>query len=224
MVLIRRELLHRCLIPERASALESAAAARLLPAQGETVGRIGTWLLGLLARIHGAPEMLRHPAAVASLEAELVTGMAGALGLPEGPRPSLSHRRRGFDRAIEHIRGTDLSTLDTAALCAAAAVSPRTLEYAFREELGLSPAAFVRRLRLHALRRALLASRLGESTVTELAYHLGFTQLGRLAGTYRGLFGESPSTTLARPYRDDAARLWVPRGPAAKGAGSAPRR
>lgn len=71
--------------------------------------------------------------------------------------------------------------------------SSRTLESAFREELGLSPAAFIRRLRLHALRRALLASALGESTVTELAYHLGFTQLGRLAGAYRNRFGEPPS-------------------------------
>jgi AraC-like DNA-binding protein len=83
------------------------------------------------------------------------------------------------------------------------------VEYAFWEELGVSPAAFIRRLRLHELRRALLASVLGESTVTELAYHLGFTQLGRLAGTYRRLFGEAPSATLARPYRDEAPRLWA---------------
>jgi len=42
---------------------------------------------------------------------------------------------------------------------------------------------------------------LGESTVTELAYRLGFTQLGRLAGEYRYAFGEPPSATLARPYQ-----------------------
>lgn len=154
--------------------------------------------------------MLRHPAAVATLETELAIGISGALSLREvGRRAPPSLRRRGFDRAIEHIRRADLANLETDALHAAAAVSPRTLEYAFREELGLSPAAFVRRLRLHALRRALLASALGESTVTELAFHLGFTQLGRLAGAYRNRFGESPSATLARPYRDEAPRLWA---------------
>ena len=58
-------------------------------------------------------------------------------------------------------------------------------------------------------RRALLASVLGESTVTELADHLGFTQPGRLAGTYGYIFGEAPSATLARPYRGEALRLWV---------------
>jgi AraC-like DNA-binding protein len=209
-VLIRQDLLRRCLTPERVAALESAASNRLLPTSANTVIGLGNWLSGLLMRTHGAPEMLRHPAAVATLEAELVTGISGALSLRAGERrapPSL--RRRGFDRAIEYVRRADLASLDAAALHAAAAVSPRTLEYAFREEMGLSPAAFIRRLRLHALRRALLASALGESTVTELAYHLGFTQLGRLAGAYRSTFGESPSATLARPYRDESPRLWA---------------
>jgi AraC family transcriptional regulator, ethanolamine operon transcriptional activator len=126
----------------------------------------------------------------------------GAVRLREGrelPAPA-SLRQGRFDRAVEHIRHADLTALDQASLCAAAGVSPRTLEYAFDEHLGLPPMAFVRQLRLHALRRALLASALGASTVSELAYRLGFTQFGRLAGDYRCAFGESPSGTLARPY------------------------
>jgi AraC-like DNA-binding protein len=210
MLLIRKTLLRRHLSAEGYAALEAAAFGRLLPADAETLGALAARLTGLLTRTHGAPEMLRHPAVIATLETELVTGLAQVLSLSGGePRAPLSLRRRGFDRAIACIRHADLATLDTAALCAAAAVSARTLEYAFREELGLSPAAFIRRLRLHALRRALLASALGESTVTELAYHLGFTQLGRLAGTYRRTFGEAPSATLARPNRDEAPRLWA---------------
>jgi AraC-like DNA-binding protein len=210
MLLIRQTLLRRHLSAERYAALEAAAPNRSLPADTETVGALAAWLTGLLDRTHGAPEMLRHPAIIATLETELVTGLSRTPSLPEGERRApLSLRRRGFDRAIAHIRHADLATLDTAELCAAAAVSPRTLEYAFREELGLSPAAFIRRLRLHALRRALLASALGESTVTELAHQLGFSQLGRLAGTYRRVFGEPPSATLARSYRDEAPRLLV---------------
>jgi AraC-like DNA-binding protein len=222
MILLRQSLLRRYLSVERVAALESAAAAHLLPACTKTVTRLGAWLTELLARTHRAPEMLRHPAAVESLELELVTGLADALQPREAKmvvRPSL--RQRGFDRAIDYIRQADLAALDPAALCAAAAVSPRTLEYAFRENLGLSPAVFIRRLRLHALRRRLLASALGESTVTDLAYHLGFTQLGRLAGDYRRTFGELPSSTLARPYQGDAPLFWTGRpaqGPRAPGA------
>jgi AraC-like DNA-binding protein len=208
MLLIRQTLLRRYLSAEQYAGLEAAASSRLLPAGAETQAELADWLTGLLTRTHGAPEMLRHPAVIAALETELVNGLARILRLTEVEhRAPRSLRRRGFDRAIACIRHADLATLDTAELCAAAAVSARTLEYAFREELGLSPAAFIRRLRLHALRRALLASALGESTVTELAYQLGFTQLGRLAGTYRRTFGETPSATLAHPYHDEAPRL-----------------
>ena len=211
MVLLRLSLVRRLLSAEQSALLEVAARTRVLPAPRSALATLGQWLDGLLARAHQAPEMLRHPAAVQALEQELVMGLVGAVRLPEGrdlPAPA-SLRRRGFDRAVEYIRHADLTTLDLASLCVAAGVSPRTLEYAFGEHLGLAPMAFVRQLRLHALRRALLASALGESTVTELAYRLGFTQLGRLAGEYRYTFGEAPSVTLARRHQGDAPLLWT---------------
>lgn len=210
MILLRQSLLRQHLGVERVAGLESAAATHLLPTGNKTLRRLEAWLMELLGRTHGAPAMLRHPAAVESLERELVTGLADVLQ-PREPRPAVhpSLRQRGFDRAIDYIRHADLATLDPAALCAAAGVSPRTLEYAFQESLGLSPAVFIRRLRLYALRRDLLASARGESTVTDLAYHLGFTQLGRLAGDYHRTFGELPSATLARPCRDDTPLLWT---------------
>ena len=52
----------------------------------------GHWPDGLLGRTTRAPEMLRHPAAVDSLEQELVTGLAGALQLRGARgRPRASH-------------------------------------------------------------------------------------------------------------------------------------
>ncbi len=210
MLLIRLTLLRRLLPAEQAAALAAAAQGHWLAASPLLIKRLGRRLEGILARTHRAPEMLRHRAAVQTLERELVLGLVGMLELPKADelpgRASL--RGRGFDRAVEHIRQADLSTLNLAALSTAAGVSQRTLEYAFQEKLGLSPMAFVRQLRLHALRRELLACQLGEANVTELAYHLGFTQLGRLAGDYRRTFGELPSHTLARPFKDDGARFW----------------
>jgi AraC-like DNA-binding protein len=55
-----------------------------------------------------------------------------------------------------------------------------------------------------------LARQLGEATIGDLAHHLGFTQLGRLAGEYHMLFGEPPSATLARPFSNEAPRFWDP--------------
>jgi AraC family transcriptional regulator, ethanolamine operon transcriptional activator len=213
MVLIRLALLRRLLSGEQLARLEAAAGSHCLAVSPEVVQRLGRWLNAILTRTHQAPEMLRHTAAVQTLERELVVRLAGALTLSVGrelPQRS-SLRQRGFDRAIEHIRYADLTALDPTTLCAVAGASQRTLEYAFQERLGLSPAAFIRQLRLHALRRELLASRLGESSVTELAYHLGFTQLGRLAGDYRRVFGERPSATLARPFQGDAPPFWLGR-------------
>jgi AraC-like DNA-binding protein len=211
LLLLRLSLLRRVLPPAQAGLLEAGAAAQVLPASSATLRALGRWLNGFLARVHSSPEMLRHPAAVVALERELVLGLAARI-LPTGPdiRPEPeSRRRRGYDQAIELIRYADLDALNLPDLCAASGVSPRTLDYAFREHLGMSPGAFVRKLRLHALRRALLASDAGESTVTELAYHLGFTHLGRLATHYRQTFGELPSATLARPFPGDYPPFWT---------------
>jgi AraC family transcriptional regulator, ethanolamine operon transcriptional activator len=215
LLLVHLALLRQILPVERASRLEAGAAARVLPASRQATQGLGRWLNALLARVHRSPEMLQHPAAIRALERELVLGLVARIELPGPPAPlaSESRGRRGFDRAIETIRYGDLTSLDSATLCAAAGVSLRTLEYAFQENLGVSPAAFIRQLRLHALRRSLLASAAGESTVTELAYHLGFTQLGRLAQDYRRVFGEVPSATLARPFPGDDPPFWKGQGP-----------
>jgi AraC-like DNA-binding protein len=211
LLLLRLSLLRRILPPAQAERLEEGAAAHVLPASSTTLRALGRWLNGILTRVHGSPEMLRHPAAVATLERELVLGLATRI-LPTGsdtrPEPE-SRRRRGYDQAMAAIRDADLNALDLPGLYAASGVSPRTLDYAFHEHLGMSPGAFIRKLRLHRLRRALLASDAGESTVTDLAYHLGFTHLGRLAALYRQTFGELPSATLMRPFPGDYPRFWM---------------
>lgn len=141
MVLLRLSLLRRLLSAEQMATIEAAARSHLLPASPIAVGRLGQWLDGILARTHQSPALLRHPAAVDAIERELVVGLMGQVHLSdrrEQPAPR-AFRQRGFDRAIDCIRYADLTILDNASLCAEAGVSRRTLEYAFRENLGLSP-------------------------------------------------------------------------------------
>ena len=52
---------------------------------------------------------------------------------------------------------------------------------------------------MHLARRALRENAPTATTVTEIATRFGFWQFGRFAGEYKSLFGELPSTTLARP-------------------------
>ena len=76
-------------------------------------------------------------------------------------------------------------------------VSSRQLYRAFNAEVGMSPAKYLRRYRLTRARLKLLDADPVESTVTSVAYSLGFWELGRFSVDYRRLFGESPSKTLS---------------------------
>ena len=83
-------------------------------------------------------------------------------------------------------------------LCKVAAVSERTLEYAFKEIMGLTPVTYLTRLRLHRVRQALLAAPPGSTTVTTEALNWGFWHFGEFSRAYKECFGELPSETLRR--------------------------
>jgi len=83
-------------------------------------------------------------------------------------------------------------------LCRAAATSERALEYAFKNVMGLTPVAYLTRLRLHRVRRALLAATHGSATVSALALEWGFWHFGDFSRAYKDCFGELPSETLQR--------------------------
>lgn len=83
-------------------------------------------------------------------------------------------------------------------LCQAAGVSERSLEYAFRAEMNLSPIAYLMRLRLHKVREALLQSAVKPTTVGNEALRWRFWQLGDFARHYKDCFQELPSETLRR--------------------------
>jgi len=83
-------------------------------------------------------------------------------------------------------------------LCRAAATSERALEYAFKKVMGLTPVAYLTRLRLHRVRRALLAATQGSATVSALALDWGFWHFGDFSRAYKDCFGELPSETLRR--------------------------
>ena len=83
-------------------------------------------------------------------------------------------------------------------LCRVAAVSERTLEYAFKEIMGLTPIAYLARLRLHRARQALLAAAPGSTNVSTEALKWGFWHFGEFSRAYKACFGELPSDTLRR--------------------------
>ena len=94
-------------------------------------------------------------------------------------------------RAGDHVSVSDL--------CRVTATSERALQNAFKEVMGLTPHAYLTRVRLHRVREALLAGTHGTTTVSAEALKWGFWHFGEFSRAYKECFGELPSDTLRRP-------------------------
>lgn len=106
----------------------------------------------------------------------------------------LPHRVR---HALAHMRGNIAEKITLTGLAATCAMPERTLVKQFRKFVGLSPLAYLLRLRLNAAREELLKGD-GAAAVADIAVRCGFTHLGRFATVYRSAFGEMPSATKER--------------------------
>lgn len=114
---------------------------------------------------------------------------------PTNSRPSPS-RREIVERAERLLRDRAAGPLPIAHLSLLVGVSERGLRNAFVAVRGMSPKRFVIHDRLQEVRRALSDSRATGTTVTDIATEHGFFELGRFAGRYKAVFGETPSQTL----------------------------
>jgi len=175
--------------------------SRARPAATDAVQRLAATIVRVLERLAATPALLERPAVLRALEAEILRLSVTALessDLPADPAGSYGRRRRGVRRAVEFLHDQPEPDVTIPALCAVAGVSERTLEYGFREHLGVTPQRYLKLVRLNGARRDLLRASPSATTVTDVALGWGFLELGRFAGEYRRFFGELPSETLRR--------------------------
>lgn len=119
------------------------------------------------------------------------------------PRDSRGNRMKALEKAIELIRwqlphDIRIPNLRVSGLASQVGVSRRTLENAFQDGIGVSPAAYIKATRLQALNRHLLEATGTELSVASICHQHGFSHLGQLASDYRAMYGELPSLTLRR--------------------------
>ena len=81
-------------------------------------------------------------------------------------------------------------------LCEVTNTSERTLQYAFRKILEMTPVEYLIRLRLHRAHQDLRAADPETSTVSKIAVNWGFWHFGEFAAAYKSCFDEMPSETL----------------------------
>jgi AraC-like DNA-binding protein len=153
----------------------------------------------ILART--APEMLSAPAVAKALEQALTYAMITTLsGAGAADRRWLpGQHARIVNRFHEFLESRPDEPVYLAEICSAIGASERTLRTCCQEVLGVGPVRYLWLRRMYLTRRALLHSNALTTTVTEIATAHGFWELGRFSVEYRGLFGESPSTSLRRP-------------------------
>lgn len=139
---------------------------------------------------------LRKPQIRHELRTSILTVLLGLLGCESGElsvHPSTRHAL--VERATNYVLTRQHEVIGIEDVCRAVHVSRRKLQYCFQQELGISPAQYLRALRLHSARRMLQATKPNEKSIADVASDFGFWHFSRFAQHYRKMFGELPSQT-----------------------------
>jgi AraC-like DNA-binding protein len=176
-------------------ALKGQRVLRCSPGLTQRISRTVDWCVDVA---RSCPELLTGNRLSSIMVRDLREAVTSLMTRADGAADSRIARRRDLacrramsvvNRARQPVRVSEMA--------AAVGVSRKSLERAFRDRLGITPRAYCRLHLMSRLYRALRVARPGETTVTRVALSLGLTELGRMAGEYRRIFGELPSTTLA---------------------------
>jgi AraC-like DNA-binding protein len=151
---------------------------------------------GLLASPGAALSPLVITSAARLLAATALTVFPNTAVASAAPRDrrdaSAATVRRATAFIDEHV-GQDITA---AGIAAAARVSVRALQLAFRRELDTTPMAYLRAVRLVRAHRELVDAGPGQETVTAVAYRWGFSSTSRFSAYYRETYGVNPKQTL----------------------------
>jgi AraC family ethanolamine operon transcriptional activator len=150
-------------------------------------------LLALLACVNSGDAHL-----AAALHARLLFWLRAAMAdaeRPDDPVTALPRRRMAVERVRRFIHDHLAETMTLAELCRHAHLQARSLEYGFRDLVGLSPFKYIKMLRLGEVRRRLQTSSAAERSVSEVALDCGFCHLSQFAADYKRVFLERPSAT-----------------------------
>ena len=174
-----------------------------LQASAELCRSLFEWGKRLIDLAESQPALFNDRSERCAAEAELLETLLVALNAADDFEPAPGDRtRQAYSHIVEIVEDHALAhagdPLDVTALCRIAAVSERTLQYAFKEVMGLTPLAYLLRLRLNRVRQALMTATPGSTTVSAEALKWGFWHFGEFSRAYKTYFGEAPSETLRR--------------------------
>jgi len=158
--------------------------------------------VGQMAKI--TADVLELPEVSRALEQQLIHLMVRCLTEGKFSNMTAADRRHHviIAKFREFLEANPDKPLYLPEICAAVGAAERTLRVACEQHVGMGPVRYLALRRMHLVRRALLQAIPSTTTVTRIAADHGFWEMGRFSGNYRALFGETPSATLQRPWKD----------------------
>jgi transcriptional regulator GlxA family with amidase domain len=110
--------------------------------------------------------------------------------------------------AVDIIEADAHLPMTVSSIAARCHASVRALQEGFKRHLDTTPMAYLRDVRLRRAHHRLSELDPSTTSVSSIAYDLGFTNLGRFAAAYAARYGELPAVTLrrARSVRSAAHR------------------
>jgi AraC family transcriptional regulator, ethanolamine operon transcriptional activator len=164
--------------------------------------RLANLLDATLQTAAEAPHVLQQPQVQRSLREALYDQL---IDLKEDPHQAAvtlnASARCALVAAVRDYAQAQSNEMPSVAdLCRVFGVSRRSLQYAFEEVVGMNPLAYLRALRLNAVRRAIKKAE-PDTPVMETAARWGFWHPSYFTASYKKLFGELPSATRQRHSR-----------------------
>lgn len=147
----------------------------------------------------GSADATRHPLIVAAaahlLGSAVLECFASNVTADQAllTSPSVPPTFKGAVSFIHAHTGDGISVNDVAA---AVRLTPRAVQYLFRQQLDTTPTEYLRRVRLQRAHQDLMSSERATTTVAEIAQRWGFAHTGRFAALYRDTYGQSPHAAL----------------------------
>lgn len=175
----------------------------MLHARAQQAETLRALLSTAIASLRAAPDIVRNAHIRTALEQGVLASLVDVVSpLTETVHtpPSFNTRQLVVQRARDYVLDQSDEPVTVADLCIKLRVSRRTLQYSFHDVFGLSPAKFLRAIRLNAVRRELKDAEPTQATVADIAAHWAFWHLSHFAAEYKAMFGELPSETLKKAW------------------------
>jgi len=153
-----------------------------------------------LQGVEDDPELIHSTVYQSCLEEEFISALIDALFSQESDDElSIDTVLVNIWKAIEdYIELQKSGPIKVSELAQTVEVSERTLCRLFDVRFGISPKAYLNKLRLNAVHQDLQYSYSNKDKIHKIANSWGFWHMGQFAADYKKLFGELPSETLTK--------------------------